>query len=411
MEQMDEIVIPEIEEKPNKKRKLVWIAVAACVVVCIAAAVVFAGIYFNEEKALVQGVGNMVKEVQERQELAPENWPENRKAETKFNVSIEGIPVTLGIDTQLTRDGGAHRLQAAVALSVMNMKLAKLEVYGDDDTIVAAVPTIWEEHFAFDTKRVDEQYRGSIWEEKLGKIDNCPEVSIDLFEEKQDSSWEDMLLHCQEMLSELEIERLEEETALAFPEKDNIMYQCSKYRVVLPVSTIPEIKDAMGDASEDNMILLVWVDEDKRIVQIALDEPFSIAGGELTGTVSFVGEDRRIDDIIVNMQMESPVDVSQIDSSLLSEFGVEMSEYTVETKMKAEALYQEDDNSVTIDFDELTVSVASVGTVKIKGSLTMEPLQEEIAKPEENIIRLFEMTEDEYDMLEERLYRKMWSLF
>ncbi|MCM1254393.1 MAG: hypothetical protein NC321_16360 [Clostridium sp.] len=410
MEQMDEIVIPEIEERPHKKRKLVWIVAGACVVVCIAAAVVFAGIYFDEERALVQGVGNMVKEVQERQELAPENWLENRKAETKFNVSIEGIPFTLGIDTQLMRDGGGHRLQASAALSVMNMKLARLEVYGNDDTIILAAPTIWEEHFAFDAKRVDEQYRGSIWEEKLGKIDNCPEVSIDLFEEKQDSSWKDMLLHCQEMLSEMEIERLEEETALAFPEKDNIMYQCSKYRVVLPVSTIPEIKDAMGDADEE-MILLVWIDEDKRIVQIALDEPFSMADGELTGTVSFVGEDRRIDDVIVDMQMESPVDVSQIDSSLLSEFGVEMSEYTVETTMKAEALYQEDDNSVTIDFDELTVSVASVGTVKIKGSLIREPLQEEITKPEENIIRLFEMTEDEYDMLEERLYRKMWSLF
>ena len=408
MEQQDEILIPEIEDKPNKKRKLVLGIAAVCIVAVVAVIVVVAKVYFSENRALVKGLQHLAAELQEQQELTEQNKTGAVNEVTSFNVSVDDLPVTLGIDTQIRYDVDARKLRSSMDISVMNMNLAKVEIYGEDETLAVAVPTIWEQNFVFDTKQIDRQYNNSLLAEKWGRIDELPEISLDLFAERESLPWQEMVAHCLEILKELEIERIEEKIAVNIPEKDNKQYQCSQYRVVMPAA---EVAGMEWDVSDEDMILLVSVDENDRIVQISLEEPLLLAEGELRGSVSFVGEERSIDDIIVNMQIEGKADMSLLDESLLSELDSIGMEQTVEIEMSAECVFDESDTSVTINLDKLTASVTDLGAIKVNGSITLEPFGEEIEPLEGESIRIFEITEEEYDALVWQMTKKLlWKM-
>lgn len=408
MEQQDEILIPEIEDKPNKKRKLTVGIAAVCFVAVAAVVVVIAEVYFSENRALLKGLQNLAAEVQEWQELTEKNKTGAVNAETSFNISVEELPVTLGIDTQIQSDVEARKLRASTEVSVMNMNLAKAEIYGEDETLAVAVPTIWEQNFVFDTKQIDRQYNDSLLAEKWGRLEEFPEISLDLFAERERLSWHELVTHCSEILKDLEIERIEEKIAVNIPEKDNKQYQCSQYRVVMPVT---EIMGMEWDVSDENMILLVSVDENKRIVQISLEEPLLLPDGELTGSISFVGEERSIDDIIVNMQIKGKADMSRLDESLLSELAGINLEQTVEVEMSAECVLDENDTSVTINLDKLTASVTDLGALKMNGSIILAPLLEEIEPLAGESIRIFEITEEEYDALVWQMTKKLlWKM-
>ena len=408
MEQQDEILIPEIEDKPNKKRKLTVGIAAVCFVAVAAVVVVIAEVYFSENRALLKGLQNLAAEVQEWQELTEKNKTGAVNAETSFNISVEELPVTLGIDTQIQSDVEARKLRASTEVSVMNMNLAKAEIYGEDETLAVAVPTIWEQNFVFDTKQIDRQYNNSLLAEKWGRLEELPEISLDLFAERERLSWHELVTHCSEILKDLEIERIEEKIAVNIPEKDNKQYQCSQYRVVMPVT---EIMGMEWDVSDENMILLVSVDENKRIVQISLEEPLLLPDGELTGSISFVGEERSIDDIIVNMQIKGKADMPRLDESLLSELAGINLEQTVEVEMSAECVFDENDTSVTINLDKLTASVTDLGALKMNGSIILAPLLEEIEPLAGESIRIFEITEEEYDALVWQMTKKLlWKM-
>lgn len=408
MEQQDEIVIPEIEDRPNKKRKLAVGIAAVCIAAVAAVVFVIAKVYFSENRALVKGLQNLAEEVQEQQELTEQNKTSAVKEVTSFNVNVEDLPVTLGIDTQILCDVDARKLRSSMAVSVMNMNLVKLEVYGEDETLAVAVPTIWEQNFVFDTKRIDKQYNNSLLAEKWGRIEELPEISLDLFAEEESLPWQELVIHCQEILKDLEIERIEEKIAVNIPEKDNKQYQCSQYRIVMPIA---EVEGVEWDVSDEDMILLLSIDESDRIVQISLEEPLLFPEGELTGSVSFVGEGRSIDDIIVNMQIEGKTDMSMLDESLLSELdGISM-EQTIEIDMSAECIFDESDTSVTINLDKLTVSVTDLGVIKVNGSIVSEPFGEEIEPLAGESIRIFEITEDEYNALVWQMTKKLlWKV-
>lgn len=410
MGELDEIVIPEIEDKPNKKRKLTLGIAAVCISAALAVIVIIAKVYFNENRALVKGLQNLAAEIQARQEETMQNGAGTFNAETRFNVSVENLPVTLGIDTQILRDMDARKLRTSTAVSVMNMKLANMEIYGEDETLAVAVPTLWDENFLFDTKQIDKQYNDSLLAEKWGRIDGLPEISLDLFAEKESMPLPELIAHCQEILKELEIERVEEKIAISIPEKDNKQYRCSQYRVVMPIAEVMEME--WDDAADENMSLLLSVDENDRIIQIMLEEPFLLPeGDELTGSISFVGEERSIDDIIVNMQIKGKLYMPQLVSSLLSPFGDVNMEPEIEIEMSAECVFQENDTSVFINLDKLTVSVEDLGTLKTSGSVTLELLGEEIEPLAGESIRIFEITEEEYNALGMQTIEKMlWKM-
>lgn len=411
MEQ-DEILIPEIEEKPHRNIKLPLGIAAVCVIVFAVAAAVIARVCFDEERALLRGLQNLAEETKERQELAGQDGTDAMKAVTKLNVSVENFPVTLGIDTVLLRDANARKMLASTEFSVMNNKLAELQVYGEDELLMLAAPTIWEKNFALDTKQIDRQYNDSVLAKEWGRIElpEGMEISIDLFPTMENLSWEDVLAHCLEMIEELTIERLEKEITISVPEKEDIVYQCSQYRVVVPAEFM-RVERIGVDYVDKDMALLIFVDEDDRIIRISLEEPFSVSDGKLTGDIYLIGEERSIDDMIVNMQLQVLADISEINDSLLLGLRDEDMHPTVETTISAEVVYREDDMNVIVNLNELTASVAPIGALNISGTLTLEPLREEISLPERETIRVAEITEAVYNELEGQLMKKLfWKI-
>lgn len=455
MEELDEIPIPEIEEKPHKKRKRTAVIAALCVIVLAVAITVFAvKIYSAPERAFMNGLRNMAEEMRERQELwetAAGNTEEDRKDSIKatviLNASAKELPVTLGIDTVLLKDENARKLSASTQLSVMNRKLVELNLYGDAESIIFNLPAFWEQNFAFDTGRIDEQYNASLFAEEWGELEN-QKIVMDFFPDEGTLSWKELMIQCREILEmvfdkekrdsvsgfpDIRIEKLEEDIVLGrYPDEEderlngeNIQYQCSQYRILISgIGT--ESKAGNGSHTSNNIAfsediaLLAAVDENDRIVQISLEEPFFFDGMELTGKLLFLGEatgkTRSIDDIVVDLQIEVPLDVLSIDTSLLSAFGnqiaEELTEESIVIQIDAEAVYDENDTSVTVNLDELTASVDRIGTFGLTGGLTLEPLQEEVEPLMGETIRIFEITEEEYDELERQLRQKLlrWSI-
>lgn len=413
MEHLEEIQIPEIEEKKhwNRKWRIAAGILAGCIVIFAVAAAIFAKCYFTEERELLKAFRNLAGEIQERQELWEEasgNGPEdslNRiKLTTMYNLSGEELPFTLGIDTVLLRDASVRKMKANTEFSVMNNTLVEWNLYGEDKTLSMSLPGFFEQNLIFDTERIDIQYNASLLAEKFGALEDGA-LSIDLFPKKKFLSWMPYLEGWQEGIS---IEKLETLIDINVPEKDDRQYRCSQYRLTISKDWLDHgIKGLIEAVSEDmtehnddvngqisggvnavevvqDIVVNIAVEEKiDRIVRISLEEPIALSVGqnehkiemEMTGYICFLGEARSIDDIVVSMESEIPLKVLGLDERLLAVFGKDGAEDKIGTELRAELLYDEDDTSVTASLHKLTVSVDRIGTYKLTGEAVLEPLQ------------------------------------
>lgn len=445
MEQLGEIQIPEIEEKKhwNRKWKMAAGILAGCIVVILAAVIVFVRLYFTEERALLKAFRNLSEEIQERQALWEEasgNGPADSldqiRLTTVCNLSGEELPFTLGVDTTLLRDADARRMKADTEFSVMNNKLVELNLFGEDRTLCVGLPDLFEQNLVFDTEQIDVQYNASLFAEKFGALEDHA-ISIDLFPAKRFLPWMQYLESWQEGIS---MEKLEELIDINVPERENRKYRCSQYRLTISKDwingRIAEIKAAAeekataeekagtaietevtGAITRDIIVTIAVEEKNDRIVRISLEEPVAVAIGEkereieieVSGDICFLGEDRSIDDIVVSMESKVPLTVLGLDEWLLTVFGSkDGTEDKIEMQLRAEFLYDENDTSVTADLHRLTVSVDPFGTYKLTGEAVLMPLQEAIEPPAGEAIRLFEMTDEEYQDLEQQIMRKIW---
>ncbi|MCM1199999.1 MAG: hypothetical protein NC312_02095 [Bacteroides fragilis] len=445
MEQLGEIQIPEIEEKKRRGRKWKIAAgiLAALLVVLTAAGVIFAKWYFTEERALLRALRNLSEEIQERQvlwEAAVGNGTadglDRIKLTTVCNLSGGELPFTLGIDTMLRRDAGARKMEASTEFSVMNHKLVKWNLYGEDKLLSMAFPGFLEQNFVFDAERIDLQYNASLLAEKFGALEDCA-FSIDLFPARKPFPWPQYLEDWQE---EIHIEKLEDPTDVEIPEKDDRQYRCSQYRLTIAgdwvnhgieewletfsagtggrkgIADSWKLGEGRAEIARDIVVLIAVEEKNDRIVRISLEEPFILSVEkeeqniemETIGSVCFLGEGRHIDDIVVSAETAFPLAALGLDERLLAVFGGgDGAEDKIEMRLCAELLYNENDTSVTAGLQGLTVSVDRFGTCKLTGEAVLEPLREEIGPPAGENIRLFEITEEEYQSLVRQVMQKV----
>lgn len=443
MEQFEEIQIPVMEEKPKKNRN--WLVIAAIVAGCaaiLAVIVVFIVKVMNIESTLVKGVRNLTQEMSERRQLwedATGNTLMNElnkvKTTMSFNVSGDELPVTIGIDSTVLRDGDRREVRGQFDCSVMNTDLFGMELYGGDDKIMLSVPDFLERNLEFDAEGIDTQYNNSLLAEKFGTMES-EGISLDLFPEESHFMWTELFLDWQEAaenkdpskeLPEIIIEELEEKAEISIAEKDDKKYQCSQYRITVPQERLEGVfEDGMAAESgtemdtaielSQDMKFLISIDENDRIVQISLEDPLILsmkAQGyeipvELTGKVSFAGEGRAIDDILVDVETEVSLKAVKTDESVLIPFRSDYydDDETLGMHMGMEIVYEESDASVIANLDELTFSVDDMD-YKVTGKMTTEPLREEIKPLAGETIRIFEITEKEYEELEGELRRKL----
>lgn len=450
MEPLGEIQIPEIEEKKhwNWKWKMAAGVFVGCIVIFAVAAVIFAKCYFTEERALLKAFQNLAEEIQEQQALWEEvsgNGPAdslNRiKLTTVCNLSGEELPFTLGVDTVLLRDADARRMEADTVFSVMNNRLAELNLYGEDRTLSVGLPDFFEQNLVFDTERIDIQYNASLLAEKFGALEEHA-FSIDLFPTKKFLPW---MRYPENWQDGIVMEKMEELIDINVPERENTKYRCSQYRLTISKdwvnnrmteimtaaeekfvaegaaaetgSTAAEEAEITAEIMRDIVVTIAVEEKNDRIVRISLEEPVAVSIGaeehkievETTGDICFLGERRSIDDIVVSMESEIPLNALGLDEWLLAVFGgKDDAEDKIEMQLRAELLYDENDTSVTADLHKLTVSVDRIGTYKLTGEAVLAPLREEIEPPAGENIRLFEMTEEEYQDLKQQIMEKVW---
>lgn len=449
MEQWQEIRIPEIQKQPNKSRKTA-VPVTAVSVIAIglillaAAAFWFFKIYRSDERKLLNGFRNLAQEIEERQilwEQAEGNTSarnRNFKIETSFNLSGEKLPVTLGVDTTALRDTEAHKLCSHTDLSVMNRKIVETELYGEDEVLMLALPDIFRQNLAFDTKRIDRQYNNSLLAEKFGRIEKG-ELSIDLFPEEREQTWgtpedwENFLsdlkknIGSSEDSARINMEKLDESVVIEVPDTVNRQYQCSQYRMIYPKEMLGSVEtNGIKITIQEDLVLLTALDNNDRIIQIALEEPLAYTiefeGTQLEGaqflvktegSISFLGEGRSIDDIVVSMNMSMmQTEQSEGEDSLFSSLGkfLKLEDTLYEIQSDFHILYSENDNRVTTNINQLTASFGNAGDYKVTGEINLEPLQEEIEPLEGETLQVFEVTEEEYEDLEDQLRQtiKKW---
>ncbi|MCH5254724.1 MAG: hypothetical protein J1F41_07345 [Lachnospiraceae bacterium] len=444
MEQWQEIRIPEIQKQPNKSRKTA-VPVTAVSVIAIglillaAAAFWFFKIYRSDERKLLNGFRNLAQEIEERQilwEQAEGNAParnRNCKIETSFNLSGEKLPVTLGVDTTILRDAEAHKLRSSTDLSVMNRKIVETELYGEDEVLMLALPDIFRQNLAFDTKRIDRQYNNSLLAEKFGRIEKG-ELSIDLFPEEREQTWgtpedwENFLsdlkknIGSSEDSARINIEKLDESVVIEVPDTVNRQYQCSQYRMIYPKEMLGSVEtNGIKITIQEDLVLLTALDNNDRIIQIALDEPLEYTVEfestrflvKTDGSICFLGEGRSIDDIVVSMDMSMmQTEQSEGEDSLFSSLRkfLKLEDTRYEIQSNFHILYSENDTRVTTNINQLTASFGNAGDYKVTGEINLEPLQEEIEPLEGETLQVFEVTEEEYEDLEDQLRQtiKKW---
>lgn len=438
MEQMEEIQIPEIEERKQwggtRRRKIAAGILTGCVIVFLAGIFAFVKWYYSEENVFLRACRNLTGEVLERQKLwedatgkGPGDELDRIKLTTVCNLSGDGLPMTLGVDTVLERDADARKMKACTKFSVSNSKLAELDVYGEDKELIVTLPDFFEKNFVFDAERIDIQYNNSLFANLFGTLKDC-EISIDLFPEGKPVSWAEYL---EGWKDNIQIEKLDKAAAITVPERDDRQYRCSQYRLTISADWLNQLAEDYLEAEggfpeeegitvgivRDIAVVVAIEEKNDRIVRISLEEPFVVSvEGEAdgitvktSGSICFLGEGRSIDDIFVSLQTEVPLTALGLDERLLAAFGNRSgTEDNMVMDLRTETLYDENDMCVTSKLHGLTISVDRIGSFKLTGEMELEPLRESVEAPVGESIRLFEITEEEYRDLRDQIMKKIW---
>ncbi|MCM1143867.1 MAG: hypothetical protein NC318_07810 [Blautia sp.] len=438
MEPWEQISIPEIQEKSHKKRNGLIIAsvAAGCILAVLLSGIFLFRIYNTAERRILRGFQRLAGEVIEQQVLLNKTGedtakPGAMKLETTLNLSSEELPITLGVDTVLLRDTDARRMRADTALSVMNRKLVQIQTYGEEETLTFRLPDFFDQNLAFDTRRIDSQYNQSLFAEKFGEVD-MPETSLQLFPEQEWSGeklqkvWKNFLedwkesLKSEDTLPEIQVEMVEEEIEVNIPGNSDRQYLCSQYLVTIPKEWSRRL--ALDEAKvrlEQDIALLVAMDRHSRIICLSLKKPLSLMveteNGEklveLEADISFLGEERSIDDMIIGVGLEIPVTYPGAERSwrglLPGRGNAAVKEHRVALRAETELVFTENNMCIVMEPNQITAVLDDEDLFKVTGRVVWEPLREGIEPLEGETIRLFEITEAQYEDLERQLSRKL----
>lgn len=416
----NEINIPEIPEKKNKKK--IWLVaagiLAACLLVGTMAFACIVKLYNTSERKLLKGFISLAEEVGDWNEIW-KNASDRMKLTTIMNVSGEELPITLGIDVESMRDVEAKRLQTSLIFSVSNTDLAEITTYGDEKKIMLAMPDFFRQNLSFQTTHIEQQYNQSLWAEKFGKMEE-EEISIDLFAGEDKAEKEIDIEQLINKWKEMDTEKI------TIEELEEAVDYCTQYRIVLPQELVESIVETestqdSGQKTEElasDVALLVSMDKNNRIMQIKFEEPVLISiGGKkpisVSGSMMFLGEERSIDDIAVRCEWDIPMDALELDEKTkeaLEVFGNKSGlQDNIEFVTDMNIALDGNDISVVADLNKLTISVDRLGTYKITGSVKAEPLKEEIRPLEGETISLFEITEEEYEDLTTQISHNLYK--
>lgn len=458
---MNEISIPVIEEQPKRNWKKAAYILTACflMVLCISGIIYIA--YNTPERRVMRGFGHLAEEIEKLQGegngLQDENnGPQSSGVQisTRFNVSGDSLPNTIGVDIilliereeqgQNEQNGqeenidednihaenaqkedvyDKYKASVETKFSVMNNELATLSLYIDErkDLIQAALPDFWDGHLELTQDNLDGQYNKSVIADYWGSV---PEngISLHLLTKR---------FSVQQLLDGMVVEEIgdvvaEEKCDVTVEKVENGMiagteggktrqYKCKQYRVWFP---------------EPGITAEIALDRKNYIREIVLTESWQITETESdirTGVLPemicvesaqfrLLGERRSIDDISVSID-------TRIESEKWNWLTVTSSEkglLQADLQLEGKVIYGEkgrNDTAVSFELSELTISVDDLGEYLVTGTASMGWLMGQPQPLTGEAVTIIELQEETYLEIEENIrkeiekWQKTYSIF
>lgn len=271
--QMNEIEIPQIEERKIDK-KIVYIIGIIILVSLLLAGVAWSLLYekvklYKGLKYFLENQQSIVMEISDSGIIEQILYDES---EIDYSINLgnmEAFEYTIGLDGRIARDYEARQMDIETMVSVMNYKLGEgtLSVNGNEASL--KIPDLFQFEMKFHTDTIGKDFNQTMLSELSGiKLPN--DLGIDLFAPKRESAssiwkkhWEEksLLQNFKYLVKEAECEQ-------------------NEYTVSLYADSINEYFEA--EWFVENPIIRVVLDNNERLLEIDLVNPESLKENALS---------------------------------------------------------------------------------------------------------------------------------
>ena len=303
---------------------------AACALVAVVGIGVGILAYYRSTPTykITKGLENLAKEMIDQQnplmeKVGPEDialmmQQDGGHVESKLNVTPQD-GITMGIDTDFSKDMHAKELSLDTAVSVMNMEFVHFNVYADDEKLCFSIPELYLENIYIENENVISQYNNSMWGDMF-PID-AEEYSIDLFSgaDAQISAkdWRNLskiwnrfegdIDACKDAMTVEKVEKGLYRVSFPAKEYDRLVKDIIKFydEVLsngdnsgqLTTGVLTEFFDEYKKIISADVVLLFEINGKNRIESITLEKPIEMldGGATLDGELFFLGEKRSTD--------------------------------------------------------------------------------------------------------------------
>lgn len=450
---------------PYEKKKKTFSKVVIGLVCAAAAVLVIGGgaiAYFRSTPSYKVGKGlqNLVRDFTQIKnpltdklgvdELAQMLREDGGHIEASLDCSADVVSedITLGVDVDFYKDMRNKELSADTSFSVMNVDLAHLDLYANDEVFCFSLPELYMENMYIRNENVVSQYNASIFGQ-LYPLD-IEDFTIDLFADDGGSlsfkDWKNL----SSSLGSLEkrIEACKEAMTLEKSGK-------GVYRAVFPAKECDRLLKCLvdniyseGEGPDDlydydqlitsDVSFLFEIDGRNHIESILLEEPVEMLDGEasMAGEIFFLGEENSIDKIqgklevtgldgrtrkvLCQVQQSSDSEHYQMDIDLkwveeeetfwkmkwIVDNDAAADEFEITCTMEdgiddMELLVSGSFDDIVsgermdLDLDNITYSMNGQDYIKITGDVSVEPLSGSVRSKVDADTAFFEMTEED----------------
>lgn len=240
--------------------------------------------------------------------------------ESKLNITPEG-GFTFGVDTEFNKDMHAKELSLDTAVSMMNVELAHLNIYADDEAVCFSIPELYLENIYIENENVISQYNNSMWGD-IVPID-AEDYSIDLFSGADErisikdwrdltKTWgrfEDDIDACVDAMAVEKVEKGLYRVTFPAKEYDRLFKDLIKYYDEVlgtgynssqpNTGVLTEVFGEYKKLVSSDVVLLFEINGKNRIESIVLEKPVKMLDdrASLDGELFFLGEKRSTDKV------------------------------------------------------------------------------------------------------------------
>lgn len=416
----------------------------------------------------LEGMKNPLAENLGAGELRQMLAEEGSHIDTRLNATFDSFlgEITLGVDTDCEQDRKAKEMSAATTLSIRNYEFGHVDLYGDEENLCFSVPELFLENMYIGNEDVKGQYNRSLWAELFGPAEG-DDVSINLFSDAWIfgdeegvvraflREYEPQLAECGRHMS---VEKAGED--LYRVRFDELYFNELVRQVLYDYVDFTAVgrEEAMGILSyfdvisvPDDVSFLLEINRANRIESIRMEQPLPLCKGKMSvyGDIYFLGGKQSIEkmqgkieakkdsqEVSVLWQVTQSLqqDVYRMESEAKcsfteegktenrklgwdlecdgrkNSFETELSTRTgnseVSLAVEGGLSHIERGSRFDLELDEAVLCVDQEELLLIRGDIRLSPLSKRVQQNVKPRIAFFELTEQEWNNIGERLYRE-----